>query len=210
MNGEKLVDLFKLLMDGEDIGDDNILSLINQAKDVVEAERPWMKLRTFDDSISFYSSEGIDSPKDLPTGFLRTFGKYPLVLYSGSDYLEFVEIPMEERRKYSSSPYYFYIDHRNNKLYISGGLSGSYSSDFFYLKKSDDIAVNTSWIFPTFAHVLLAIEAVKIYRGEIDYDSVNEKMIAYGMQRMDKIESSLVMWDANLQISSRRGRTKSL
>lgn len=208
MDGQTLIELLSSFLDDEVINEAFALQLLNLAKDNIEMRRPWMKLRKFDDTLSFLSSDGYSDFKDLPESFLMTYGDTPLKLISGSDVTRFRETPMEDRDSNRDNFGTFYIYHNQNQLAINGGLSKGYNATLYYVGKSDDITTSNTWIFPQMAHPLLVIEALKIYRGQVDFDEINARMTGEGYATAEVMERTLDMWDAQLQVRSRRGKTK--
>lgn len=205
MDGATLIELFNTFLDGEELSDVVVLQLLNMEKANIESERPWMKLRTFKDDYSFASS---DDTKALPDNFLMTYGDKPLKLIAGSDIKGFSEIPMEEKDKYNDSFGYFFINHYSETLAIMGGLSKAYSGTLYYIAETDDIEDGTSWIFPSYSHPLLVVKAIITYRGQIDFDEINARMVKYGFAKVDEMYNNLIMWDAQLQARSRAGKPK--
>lgn len=208
MNGQTLVDLLISFMDDEIISEQLAYQLLNMAKDIIEMERPWMKLRTFKDDYLFLSSDGYSDFQDLPTNFLMTYGDSPLKLINGSEVLKFREIPLEDRDENRDVIGLFYIDHNAEKLAIVGGLSKGYSGTLYYVGRSPVITETSTWIFPAMAHPLLVIQALIIHRGEIDFDTINARMVQYGFSTASAMKQTLAIWDGQLQAKSRRGRTK--
>lgn len=208
MDGQTLIELLASFLDDEVISETFALQLLNLAKDNIEMRRPWMKLRKLNSNFSFTSSDGYTDLKDLPDDFLMTYSEYPLVLVSGSDVIAFKETPLEERDFNKDNFGTFYIYHNENKLAIHGGLTKSYTGTLYFVGKSDDITTSTTWLFPKMAHPLLVIEALKIYRGQVDFDEINARMTVEGYATAEVMEKTLDMWDAQLQVRSRRGRTK--
>lgn len=209
MTGAELVTLLNSFMDDEEISNAFAYQLLNMAKDTIEMRRPWMKLRRFKSDYSFASSDGYEDFKTIPDRFLMTYGDFPLKLISGTEILNFREVPMEDRDARKDELGYFYIYHNQDQLAVMGGLNKGYSGSLYYVEGTVELADAITWIFPKFAHPLLVIEALIIHRGEVDFDNINARMVNNGLGTQEKMEQVLTMWDAQLQIRSRRGKPKS-
>jgi len=209
MDGKTLLELLRSFMDDEEINSTFGYQLLNMAKDNIEIRRPWMKLRKFQTDISFDSSDGFDDFKDLEDDFLMTYGDEPLKLINGSDVIGFKEIPMEDRDARKDEAQLFYVYHRDGTIAIMGGLSKGYNGTLYYIGRTVDISSGVTWIFPQFSHPLLVVEALVIHRGEVDFDDINARMVNNGFATASAMEKNLDMWDAQLQIRSRRGKPKS-
>ena len=208
MTGKELYNLLISFMDGEIISKPFAYQLLNMAKDEIEMERPWMKLKSFQDDYSFLSSDSISNFKDLPDRFLMTYGDTPLKLINGGDILKFKEQPMEKRDENEDDMLRFYIHHNENTFAIMGGLSQGYTGSLYFIKRTEDIEEGTTWIFPKFSHPMLVFKALILHRGEVDFDDINARMMRNDYGTFDQMKQTLNMWDAQLGVSARRGSRK--
>lgn len=203
MNGQTLLDLTTELLAGRVLGTTLFLQLLNNAKARREARRAWMKIRTVDSSNTVTAATTYQSSFAFPSRFLRFYGKYPIRLVSGTSVIKLEERPLEELDELQTTVGYFCVDYANSLIYITGTWNQSYATKIFYCKKSADITLTTAWTFPDEYHPMLAFDVAIQQKGDIDYDEINARMVLYHGKSVSDIESAMVLWDANLQTSSK-------
>lgn len=206
MTGQELWDLNTSILGGRQMGDTLFFQLVNMAKRSRESKRPWARLRTEDTSMSFSQSDV--SEKDLPADFIKTYeyrpGKGKLQLIDSDGNVEqMTQIDFEERHKYATQFGYFYINQGTSKLGITGTPDRAYTAHLFYIAATPSITLTTSWSkFPEDYHPVLAFDVAIINKGGIDWDTVNANQVPYNASTIRDLESSMAMWDAELQQSS--------
>ncbi len=106
-------------------------------------------------------------------------------------------IKFVDRFKYKDTDGYYYIDIKNSKIGRTGTLAGILH--LFYIEGTAPITSSSTWEFPSYAHPLLSIGVAIMQKGGIDWDTVNANQVPYNQGIINNIESSLAMWDAQLQ-----------
>lgn len=186
--------------------------LLNSAKARRERRRDWVVLRDFDSSKSFTASDSYTSTKALPSTFLRVYAPYSnttdkdgsqtgvYLVDSAGNKTALSPIPFARRFDYKDVEGKYYIDSKNNTIGRTGSTAGTLH--LFYHSSTPTIDENATWVgFPDDAGVLLAYDVAVQHKGGIDWDTVNANQVPYNLDAMQKIESSLNMWDARLQQS---------
>jgi hypothetical protein len=194
---------------GASIGATLKFQLLNLAKAMVEQRRPWMILRKTDTSKSVTTANTWQTAIDLSSitefsRFYETFANAPVKLFNGSNaILEYRQKPWNERLRWKDTPNTFAFDAANKQLYLNGApiFAGTLYID--YVANSPDIINDDSstWVFPSWAHPLLAFFAVGIHKGGIDYDDINARMAPDNRATAELITSRLEAWDNELQLS---------
>ena len=206
MNGETLYTLTTNLLGGNALDEDLFYQLLNLAKNQREMMRDWMKLRTYDTSITFTASDTYLTGKSLPERFLRTYSFDPdnsgvfIVTAEGAK-MPLSPISMSQRYDYRNMEGYYYIDHANSTISRTGAIAGTLHLN--YLRGTVDITENTEWsMLPdsfTSAAALLAYDVAMEQKGGIDWDRVNASQIPYNQRKLQSLETNLATWDARLQ-----------
>jgi hypothetical protein len=172
---------------------------------MVEQRRPWMILRHTDTSKTVTASMSAwQTAIDLSTvaRFSRFYGDEPIKNFDGSKRIDyFRQVPWERRLEYKDSAQTFVFSESDQQLYLHGSV-GAGTLHIDHLKNSPDIEVETSWIFPSWAHPLLGYMAVSMHKGGVDYDEVNARMAPENQARADAIIRQLENWDNEKQLSA--------
>lgn len=208
MDGSALKTLTTSLLGGFEMDDTLFYSLLNIAKGVRENQRDWMKLKKSDITKTATTGDNFQTSKALPSDFSRWQKEKPMVLYDSGNtqtFREYFEIPQNEKILYQTDNNRFYVDYTAMLAYLTGTVDRTYLIAMNYLIDSPDIAAGTSWIFPTWAHPLLAYDVAANYKGGIDFDFVNMQQAASNKEIAKQIEQGLIKWDASLQVGSLRG-----
>jgi hypothetical protein len=176
MDGQALYDLTTTLLDGEQIDQDEFLSLLNLSRVRREQERPWVVLRREDQTLSTSPSDTYLTQKTLPTDFKRFYGLTPVQLVNGAGRLIFKkkQIPIDKKLEYQFTPTKFYIDYSTKKLYLCGSINEVATLHLYYICKQADITLATEWgSFDEVWHKILAYDVAIYHQLGIDYDIVN-------------------------------------
>jgi len=208
MNGETLYDLTTAFLSGQTIDETLFYQLLNMEKNMVETERDWMILRSFDSTITFSSSDDYTGTKSLPARFLRIYNPYSdaakeqtgvYIVDSAGNKNALNPIKFADRFAYKDTDGYFYLDIKNSKIGRTGTLAGTLH--LFFLQGTEDMADSVTWTFPSFAHPLLAYRVAVTQKGGIDWDTVNANQTPFNEKDIQRIVSRLALWDARLQQS---------
>ncbi len=193
------------ILGGYTIDTDLFGTLLQMAKNRREMSRDWMKLRAIDVSQSFTASDDYTSTKALPARFLKIYrpsmrdldNTGVALITSGGDITYLEPIDIGQRYQFKDQDGFYYIDHANNTIGRTGVVAGTLQLN--YIQGSVDIDDTTEWAFPEYAHPLLAFDVAIQQKGGIDWDVVSSFSVPYNQTTVRELETSLAMWDANLQ-----------
>lgn len=205
MNTPALMTLATELNGGASIGDTLLLQLLNLSKAKREHARPWMLLRNTDTSLSILSSNTWQTAIDLSqiARFSRFFGDTPVKIFDGTNRIDRLrQVPFNRRLEYKEASGTFIYDEANTNLYINGTVAFAGTIWIDHIKDSPDLTddESSSWIFPSWAHPLLAYDAVSMHKGGIDYDDQNARMANENQIRAAEIVRMLEAWDNEKQL----------
>jgi len=204
LTGQDIINFFKRLVGDESISDDLALDLANTAKDEIEEERGWRMLLVKDTSKTFGPGDDYTTAKDLPDDF-RVEHKVALVDSEGNE-VEYEPIPFENLVKNKDSDYYS-IDYANNKLYISGSVSKTYTIYLYYFKFTDDLTLTTSPTWPSRFHKIIPYKMAEIWLAGIDADTLTRLQWTVHKEVGDRLYKAMKRWDATLWSRSMGDRT---
>jgi len=205
MTGTELKQLNTEIRGGREMDDTIFYVLLNLAKATFERMRPWKKLIKKDATKSSSTSTSYTTSFALPTGFIMTLPRRTLKLVSTAnalDVLSYDEVPFESWDEHKNTTGKFTIDHFSGLYYVSGVVSGTYTHHFFYISTTDDIASDTSWVFPSEYHPALAFEVAAMDELGMDYDEINARQGNANIMRGQLIMRSAIKWDDTLQRSA--------
>lgn len=191
--------------------------LLNIARKNREHERPWMKLRRIDSSQTASSADNFETAKTMPSDFSYMApieydadgsivqSVLRLIDSSGDLILDYEEIPLEQKHRYKKVAGKFYVDHRQSKFYLTGGvLDRTYTIHLFYIHNPGDIAKASSLtLFPDEFYYLLCFDVAAVQKGGIDFDDINARMAPENRAVARAMYSSIIRWDSLLQLSAR-------
>ena len=194
---QQLYDKTTDILDGESTSVSLFLTLVALAKNKREAEKPWQFLKKEDSSQSASAGDTYLSMKTLPTDFA-----WALHVFVGTSFLEYQEVPFEERRYWRDAARRFYIDLRNSQFAITGtGESGSIFLQYTAFT-SDPVALGdtmpTAW--PDRFLPLLSFDVAALYRGGTDFDDVNARMGAENRLAAKMLYAAMVSWNTILTL----------
>ena len=200
MNGQELKDFTENVLDGDTIGDDFFLELLNNANALLEAMRPWEYLKAEDSSQSIASGDTFESMKTLPTKWVET-----LKMYVGASLLPYTQISYENRRRLSNVPRRFYIDVASSQFALTGGGNSGDVIYHVYKMTGDDLTLANSPSFPERFHKLLGFGVAGLFRSGVDYDDFNA--VIAGTNRDDARAVMLAMetWDDRIKEANAEG-----
>lgn len=179
--------------------------LVDNAKAILEEERPWMNLRKTDTSKSINTSNNWQTQIDLSTitdfSRLIVMDDSPAVrIFDGDERIEpYYLKPFDQRLEWKNVSNTCVYDENAKILYLNGTVpfSGTlyihYASTSTPIDLSSDSAVWT--VFPSRFLPLLAYYAIGIYKGGIDYDSINRQMLPTNQATLNAIKNAMEKWD---------------
>lgn len=205
MTGSELYTLNTQLLGGNAMDETLFYQLLNNAKDIREKMRDWMRLRTEDTSIVFTASDTYLSTKSLPARFIRPYQFYdeygclagPFLITAQGDKMPLKPIKFEQRYDYRNTEGYYYLDMKNNTIGRTGTTAGTLH--LFFIQGSVDISALTTWALSDIGGVMLAYDVAIEQKGGIDWDRVNASQTPYNQRRIRQIEANMATDDARLQ-----------
>ena len=206
MTGQELLNFLNNLLD-DSVDQDFGLDLLNNAKDIIEADRPWRMLLKEDSSNTFGSSDDYLTAKSLPSDFLFDV-RVLLGIESNDDYRELDPIPFERRREFANTGGKYVIDVANSNLYVCDSVSDTYTIYLYYIYKTPDITLTTEPVWPSKFHRLIAFLAAELYKSGVDFDDVNVgQALAHNKQAI-MLFNAMKYWDNKLKLRALGGRTR--
>jgi len=185
-----------------------LASLVQTAQAVIEEERPWMSLRKTDPSLSVTTSNTWQTAKSFSgiTGFSRFYGDIPIKLFDGTSRIErYRLVPFDRRLEYKDVSNTACYDYANGNLYLNGTVPFAGTLYISYVSASTAIDVTTAtavWsAFPSRFLPLVGYYATGIYKGAVDYDSINKLMLPTNAATLQALKNAMEKWDDNLQLS---------
>lgn len=206
MTGSELKTLNTAFLSGTEMNDTLFYQLLNMVKNIKESSRDWMILRSFDSSITFTASDDYTGTKALPARFLRVYAPYDgrrgeqtgvYIVDSSGNKNALTPIKFADRFNYKDIDGYYYIDVKNSTIGRTGTLAGTLH--LFFIQGTVDIDSAGEWTFPSYSHILLAVDVVIMHKGGIDWDTVNANQVPYNQKMINDISSQLSMWNARLE-----------
>jgi hypothetical protein len=181
--------------------------LVDNARAILEEERPWMALRATDPSIAITSSNTWETPHSISgiERFSRFYGETPIRLFDGSRIQYFTQVPFDRRLEYRTASGTFCYDVANGIIYLNGtvALSGDLYINHIKTSVPVDLSLDAAvWTpFPSRFLPLLGYYAIGIYKGAVDYDSINREMLPENRAALQALKNGLEKWDNELQMS---------
>jgi hypothetical protein len=190
--------------------------LVDNARAIIEAERPWMVLRKTARNLSASTSDTWETEKSLAgiTDFGRFHGDFPVRLNDGGNRTEFYrQVPFEDRLEWKDVSNTFVFDANSNTIYLNGLIAFAGTIWLNYIADSGaiDLTADTpAWspFKPRFLPIL-GFYAIGIHKGAVDYDSINRQMLPANQAALDALKNALVTWDNDLQLSALEGNDPS-
>lgn len=197
-------------LNGEETIDPTLLDvLVDNAKAVLEEERPWVVLRKLDTSKTVTTSSTWQTAIDLSTisDFSRFYGDVPIRLFDGSNRIEYYRlIPFDRQLEYKDVSNTACYDENSQTLYLNGNVAFNGTLYIHYLMTSGALDLTSEsaiWTtFPSRFLPILGYYAAGIYKGAIDYDSINRQMLPENRAAFMALKSAMEDWDNEKQLSA--------
>lgn len=182
--------------------------LINTAQAIIEEERPWMVLRKTNKTLSLTTANTYTTAISLATitDFSRLYGDFPIRLFDGSNRIEYYrQVAFDQQLEYKDVSNTFCFDENSGTLYFNGVVPFSGTLYINYVSTQSAIDVTSSsaqWtLFPSRFLPLIAFYAVGVFKGAVDYDSINKLMLPSNGAVMTALKLALEKWDDERQNS---------
>lgn len=186
--------------------------LVDSARAIIEEERPWMVLRKTDSSKTVTTSNTWQTAIDLSTitGFSRFYMNQDGVvikLFDGNDRIEYYILkPFDQRLEYKDVSNTCVFDENTKTLYLNGivPFSGTLYIPYMFTSTAIDLTSESAvWtLFPSRFLPLLGFYAIGVYKGAVDYDSINRQMLPTNQATMQALKNAMEKWDNEKQLAA--------
>ena len=186
--------------------------LVDNAKTVLEEERPWMCLRKTDTSKTVAAGNTWQTAIDLST--ITDFSRFymnqdgvVIKLFDGDNRVDYITLKSyDQRLEYKDVSGTAVYDANSKQLYINGRVAFAGTLHIPYMATSPeiDLTVDTAvWTnFPSRFLPLLGYYAISINKGAIDYDSINREMLPENRATLNALKNALEKWDDAMQLNT--------
>lgn len=186
--------------------------LVDNAKAILEEERPWMVLRKTDSSKTVTTGNTWQTAIDLST--ITDFSRFytpdrssTIKLFDGGDRVEYYSLkPFDQRLEYKDVSYTAVYDENAKTLYLNGNVPFSGTLYLPYVATSAAISLSSEsavWTnFPSRFLPILGYYAIAINKGAIDYDSINREMLPENRNTLMMLKNAMEKWDNEKQLAS--------
>lgn len=206
--GTELKTFITSLNGGAAIDDDLLTNLVSNGKAILEGERPWSVLRKTNSSLSATTASTWQTAYSLSgiTDFSRFYGSRPVRLFDGNNLIEkYVQRPFEDRLENKDVSGTFIHDANGNRIFLNGAVPFNGSLYINYIANPTEIDLSSEsavWTeFPSRFLPILGYYAIGIYKGAVDYDSINKLMLPTNAAALQSLKSAMEEWDNQLQLS---------
>lgn len=208
--GAQLKTFITNLNGGATIDTDLLTALVDNGKTILEAERPWMVLRKTNTSLSAATSDTWQTAKSLSgiTDFARFFGDTPIRLFdSSTNRIHYYrQVPFDRRLEYKDVGRTFVYDENAGTVYLNGLVPFAGTLYISYIASTEEIDLTSEgavWSpFPSRFLPLLGYYAIGIFKGAVDYDSINRQMLPANAAALGSLKNAAENWDNERQLSS--------
>jgi len=213
MTGEQLT-TFITGLNGEATIDPDLLNvLVDNAKAIIEEERPWMVLRKTSTAKSVTTASTWQTAIDLSTitDFSRFYDKdggVIIQLFDGSSRIhEYYLKPFEDRLNWKDVSDTCVYNENSKTLYLNGTVPFNGTLYIPYVSSSTaiDLTEDTDpvWsVFPSRFTPLLGYYAIGVYKGAVDYDTINKQMLPTNAAVLGALKNAMERWDNEKQLSA--------
>lgn len=201
---------FITALNAEAVIDPTLLDvLVDNARAIIEEERPWMVLRKVDKSKTVTTANLYTTAIDLSTitDFSRFYSDVPIRLFDGTNQIQYYSLkPYDRQLEYKDVSNTACYDENAKILYLNGTVP--FNGTLYLNHVSTSTAVNLTsssavWtFFPSRFLPILGFYAIGIFKGAIDYDSINRQMLPENRATLQALKNAMEKWDNEKQLSS--------
>lgn len=206
--GANLYEFLTLLNGGATIDLTLATILVDNARAILEEERPWEVLRKTDTSLSVSTSNTWETGTDLSsiTDFSRFYGEF-IKIFDGENKVDYIRlVPFDRRLENKDNGGTACYDENAKILYFNGKIQFSGTLYIPYVSTSTDIDLESAsavWTtFPSRFLPILGYYAVQVNKGAVDYDSINRQMMPEHREVFKALKKSMENWDNEKQLNS--------
>ncbi len=185
--------------------------LVDNARAVIEDERPWMVLRKTDTSKTVTTAYTWQTAIDLSTitdfsRFLMNQDGVVIKLFDGNNRIEYYTLkPFDQRLEWKDVSHTAVYDASTKNLYLNGNVPFAGTLYIPYISTSTAIDLTSEsavWTkFPSRFLPMLGYYAVGIYKGGVDYDEINRRMLPTNQGVMEALKNAMTNWDNEMQLA---------
>lgn len=198
MTTEEIISAAGDLMDGETIEQSLGILLANHIKDWVEARRNWRMLVKENSDNNFGPSDNYLTAKALPDDF-------SIDMEVWIDDIEYTGIPFERRRRYKDAGQKYAIDIASNNMYVHGSIATSKPIYLYYKYQTDELAIDTSPVWPERFHKLISFLMTEIYLVGVEALEGTVQSALEHSKQGQIILDAMENWDDDLRLKSLNG-----
>lgn len=182
--------------------------LVDNGKTILEAERDWKILKKTNSSLSASSSGTWQTGISIAgiTDFSHFYGDFPIRIFDGDNRIEYYrQVPWDRRLEYKDIGNTFVHDANGGLIYLNGRVAFSGQLYINYVSVTGEINLESEsavWSpFPARFLPILAYYAIGIYKGAVDYDSINRQMLPENQAVLTALKNAMEKWDNELQLN---------
>lgn len=186
--------------------------LVGSAQAILEEERPWEVLRKTDSSKTVTTGNTYQTAIDLSTisDFSRFYANQDGVvvkLFDGNNKIEYYILKtFDQRLEWKNVSNTCVYDENTKTLYLNGIVPFNGTLYIPYVSTSTPIDLTSAdavWaLFPSRFLPIIAFYAIGIYKGAIDYDSINKEMLPTNQATLGALKNAMEKWDNEKQLAA--------
>lgn len=186
--------------------------LVSSAQAILEEERPWTVLRKTDSSKTVTTANTWQTAIDLSTitDFSRFYANDDGVvvkLFDGDNRVEHYQLkPYDQRLEFKNVGNTCVYNENTKILYLNGTVPFSGTLYIPYVSTSTAVDLTSDsavWtLFPSRFLPILAFYAIGIFKGAVDYDSINRQMMPENRATLFALKNAMEKWDNEKQLAS--------
>ena len=206
--GVELTTFITSLNGGATIDADLLDVLVDNAKTIIEEERPWEVLRKTDTSVSVTTGNTWETAHDLSaiTDFSRFYGEF-IKIFDGGNRIDYIRlVPFDRRLENKDNGGTACYDENSKTLYLNGTIAFSGTLWIPYISTSTTVDLTSTdavWtVFPSRFLPILGYYAIGIFKGAVDYDSINRQMLPENRETFRALKNAMEGWDNSKQLNS--------
>lgn len=186
--------------------------LVDNAKAIIEEERPWMVLRKTDTSKTATTAGTWQTAIDLST--ITDFSRFyvnddgpVLTLFDGTSLTsDYYLKPFDDRLRWKDASGTCVYDENAKTLYLNGTVPFNGSLYIHYLSSSTAVDLTSAiavWApFPSRFLAILGYYAIGIFKGGVDYDDINRAMLPTNAAALAALKNAMCSWDDAKQLAA--------